>query len=329
MGTTSMRSGTLGTKMEPRSNGLGLTALQLSLAAAESHARHGRLPQWKRPGQAALGMPHGTSTTGNWSDAGNWNKDLLHTFDWLSAPDYECLHVHSSRKYRDSHGHRELYLLPQQRRRPAIIRGTLTGNQIRNPGTIIGNGMVNADVHNFGQYFEDSGTLKLVGNGSSTDGVFALQSSNSQIQIWAPTAFDLHGSNTVVGNGSLNIAFGTVRATNNESTSITGGGNILISDGNLSADAGSQLTLNLISGGHGDNDWRFHRRCGRCNQPKQLHVDRRLGGRKWRADEPEQPVHYQRQRRANNTDRRDTDQCRNDHSDDGWDTVHKQWRNAE
>jgi len=126
--------------------------------------------------------------------------------------------------------------------------GTLTGGQVRNAGTIIGNGTVSADVHNFGQVISDSATLTLLGNGSSTDGVFAFQN-NSQIRIWAPTAFDLHGYNTVVGDGSLEIAHGKVRATDNEFTGIVGGGTIIVSGGSLSADAGSELRLNLTGGG--------------------------------------------------------------------------------
>ena len=156
--------------------------------------------------------------TGYWNDTRNWGNGLP-TYDAFTyIPQGNTAIVTGTANYTrflNNTGYLQ------------IAGGTLTGGQIRNAGTIIGNGTVSADIHNFGQIVENSGTLTLIGNGSSTDGVFATQDS-SQIRIWAPTAFTLHGDNSVVGNGSLEIAQGTVHATDNETTTLIGGGNILI-----------------------------------------------------------------------------------------------------
>ena len=128
--------------------------------------------------------------------------------------------------------------------------GTLSIGQVRNPGTIIGYGAISGGVKNFGEIAACLGTLQIIGNGSSMDATLRVVN-GSHLELRCDGGFDLYGSNTLVGNGVLELVHGTLRALDGETATLASADPrsvFRISGGRVYADTDSTLELDFTNG---------------------------------------------------------------------------------
>jgi hypothetical protein len=110
-----------------------------------------------------------------------------------------------------------------------------------------GTSTIDMELRNTGTVEVDSGTLAAAGGGSVDTSHFVF--ANGGRFQFAGGSFVLHGTNTIIGNGAVNISGAAVGVTTSGETASfsSSESNLEVSGGSLYANAGASLNLNLTA----------------------------------------------------------------------------------